>query len=27
MVKEYVNKYYPSLLSCAENDCRFCSLE
>ena len=27
MVKEYVNKYYPSLLACAENDCRFCSLE
>jgi starch phosphorylase len=22
MVKEYVNKYYPSLLSCAENECR-----
>jgi starch phosphorylase len=27
MVKEYVNKYYPSLLTCAENECRFCSLE
>jgi starch phosphorylase len=27
MVKEYVNKYYPLLLSCAENECRFCSLE
>ena len=27
MVKEYVNKYYPSLLACAENECRFCSLE
>jgi len=27
MVKEYVNKYYPSLLNCAENECRFCSLE
>jgi starch phosphorylase len=22
MVKEYVNNYYPSLLSCAENECR-----
>ncbi len=27
MVKEYVNKYYPSLLTCAENECRFCTLE
>lgn len=27
MVKEYVNKYYPSLLTCAENECRFCSLD
>jgi starch phosphorylase len=25
MVKEYVNKYYPSLLSCAEKECRFTS--
>jgi starch phosphorylase len=25
MVKEYVNKYYPSLLACAENECRFTS--
>jgi starch phosphorylase len=21
MVKDYVNKYYPSLLNCAENEC------
>jgi glycogen phosphorylase len=27
MVKEYVNKYYPSLLTCAENECRFCPIE
>jgi len=27
MVKEYVNKYYPSLLTCAENECRFCTIE
>jgi starch phosphorylase len=26
MVKEYVNKYYPSLLTCAENEGGFCSL-
>jgi starch phosphorylase len=27
MVKEYVNNYYPSLLTCAENECKFCLLE
>ena len=27
MVKEYVNHYYPPLLTCAENECKFCFLE
>ena len=27
MVKEYVNNYYPSLLTCAENECKFCLLD
>jgi starch phosphorylase len=27
MVKEYVNKYYPPLLTCAENECKYCNIE